>query len=165
MKKTPAMNEAESRPEWFDEKLLSYMPAIKKLARKYYPSDPEEVAQEAAAWLLKNWRSYRVDGGFYGWIYWHVRYIAKTKREYNERRSGIRVPLDEELTRALAVEPTQDGYVTLSQVFDYANETSDGRIVLRRAMGEGLGEIGADYGITRQRIQQLEARGRTLCER
>jgi RNA polymerase sigma factor (sigma-70 family) len=158
---TEAMADAANRPEWFDEKLLSYMPAIKSMAKRFFPSDPEEMAQEASMFFLRQWRSYRPDGGFYNWISLNMRALAQAKRNKNVRFSQTFVhDPDGKIAATIGDEARQHHYAEASQVIDIANGTPQGRVVVRRAMGDELKTIAIELGISIERVRQIEMAGR-----
>jgi RNA polymerase sigma factor (sigma-70 family) len=160
MSRTPANdNNPAERPASFDAQLLAYRPAIRKLANKYYPESPEDMAQDALLHLLESWRTYRPDGGFYGWIKGRVRYLAQQKREFNGRRTTINCKITDGMTHAIGIAPTQEHTAAVSQALAAVQHSREGSIIMRRIVGEGLSQIAARIGVTKERVRQLEARG------
>lgn len=149
----------DNRPPEFDARLLAYMPAINKLARRLQPEQPEDFAHDALVYLLGAWRNFRPDGGFYAWINLNMRAMSAQRHEFNARRNKIRVELTDEMTAVVGQAPRQEDYVAVGEAMAYAQQSREGQIVLRRAMGDSLVEIGADIGITRERVRQLEEVG------
>jgi RNA polymerase sigma factor (sigma-70 family) len=151
----------DSRPAWFDAKLIDYMPAIRKLANKYWREDPEEHAQEVMFYCLRNWRSFREDGGFWLWLSYITRSLAQHKRRSNRAKlDKVTHSLEKAAMSSLVITPIQLNYVETCQILAAVPKDREGEILLRRANGEELHVIGADYGISRERVRQLEVRGR-----
>jgi DNA-directed RNA polymerase sigma subunit (sigma70/sigma32) len=64
----------------------------------------------------------------------------------------------------IATQPTQDDYAELSATLARLSGRS-GDVLLRIAMGDELGEIANDYGISRERVRQIGEQARTKLRR
>jgi len=154
---TTATLASTTRPKWYDDKLVAYMPFIRKFAnRAVRNSDSDDLAQEICASACAKWQSYNVDYGFGTWVRWMARDTLKNRRAYTaaQMRAAREVAVDAD-SHGLAVAPAQESSVDLSAVLSHLSETRSGAMLVRLAMGDFLPEIGADLGISKQRVKQL----------
>ncbi|MDK4727442.1 sigma-70 family RNA polymerase sigma factor [Rhizobium phaseoli] len=154
--------DAPARPAEFDVRLMNYFPHLRRLAHKLTnsASEREDLLQDSIAYILTNWGKFRPDGGFYNWITFMMRNVAQEKRRKERRRSKhMTTTNDERAMAAVAVPPNQLDTIELREALECIPEGRDGEIVMRRAMGDTLVEIGADLGVGRERARQLEERG------
>lgn len=161
-------NDNTPRPGEFDARLMSYYPHLNRLAftLSNNKSEQEDLLQDSIAYILTNWTKFRSDGGFYNWITFMVRNVAQEKRRKVLRRAkGMPTTNDERAMAAVAVQPNQLDRIELGEALDSLPEGRDGEIVMRRAMGDTLAEIGEAYGVGRERARQLEARGLELLRK
>jgi DNA-directed RNA polymerase specialized sigma24 family protein len=125
-------------------------------------------------WILRKWDVFRNDGkwtNFTTWLLWEIRSFdsyTSEKRKADKRQPDIadRLPVygrkvggrrDGELpANDNSIEGAAHARCIMSKIMD----TREGAVLLRRAMGYEQQEIGDDLGISRQRVQQLESRGR-----
>lgn len=159
---------AATRPQWYDDKLIAYMPFARKCARKLAGSDDiEEVMQDAYADALNRWAMYDQAYSFGTFISQLVRNSVQNRKAYRmkKKRSGGSLSLDDRQDAGmkknwLSVAATQDDHAELSCVLRHLSGTRDSEALMRRAMGEDFVEIGADMGICRERARQLVERER-----
>ncbi|QIG68699.1 RNA polymerase sigma-70 factor protein [Rhizobium phage RHph_TM3_3_14B] len=152
----------DTRPPEFDTRLMNYYPHLRRLAHKLTnsASEREDLLQDSIAHILSHWTSFRPDGGFYNWITFLMRNVAQEKRRKERRRSKhMTTTHDERAMAAVAVLPNQLDTIELREALNCMPEGRDGEIVMRRAMGDTLVEIGEDFGVGRERARQLEERG------
>jgi RNA polymerase sigma factor (sigma-70 family) len=158
----------EGRPPAFDAKLMKYRPGLLKLAGKFTTTSEErhDLVTDTIIYCLRNWQSFREDGGFWNWLYWSMRGVVGNKKEGVKARVALVQDSDGVLAGRRGVAPSQIEYVELCQTLRKMN-TRAGGVVMRRAMGDTLPEIGAAIGVTPQRVCQIEneERGRLLKRR
>ena len=165
---------AHDRPAEFDARLLSYKPGMHNLARKLTarhharfktPEARADLVTDTIAYCLDNWCNYREDGGWWNWIYWAMRGVLKADMDRTNIRRGIE-PVHNELRYEQAATPaTQHDYTELSDVLSRLTGGRDSEALLRTAMGDQLHEIGADMGISRERVRQLVERERAVLRK
>ncbi|WP_164903082.1 sigma-70 family RNA polymerase sigma factor [Rhizobium leguminosarum] len=161
-------NDNTPRPPEFDARLMSYYPHLRRLAGKLTnnKAEHEDLVQDSIEHILANWQKFRPDGGFYNWITFLMRNVAQEKRRKERRRSKHAFMVsDERAMASVSMAPNQIDSLELRQTLAAIPEGRDGEIVMRRAMGDTLGEIGADYGVGRERARQLEERGLALLRK
>lgn len=152
----------DGRPAEFDARVMAYLPGMRKLAAKLLRDRDErsDLVTDTIIHCLKNWRSYREDGGFWNWIYWSMRGVHSNKLAADQRRPRIVEDPEGYIIGSRCTNPTQISHVELSQTLDTMN-TREGAILLRRAMTDDtLLEIAADMGISKERVRQLETQER-----
>lgn len=159
-----AANNNTPRPAEFDARVMAYMPALKKLAIKLVPAGQrEDLIQDVLLWALANWRKFRPDGGFYNWLTLNMRGIAQNKRRSAEARART-APLadDPYMRRAAAVgaPATQEDGLAARDVIAKLARSREGRVMIRRGLGDTLAEVGKRRGIGAERARQIEMRGR-----
>ncbi len=155
---TPAV-----RPADFDDRVMAYMPGLKRLALKKVPRIyADDLVTDTIICALEKWENYREEGGMWNWLVWQMRGIISNSAIKAKARSAhaIFVPLDDHDT---AVAANQNDYVELSMTLDRISGR-DGGILLRRAMGYGLREIAEAEGVGSERVRQLEERARKRLE-
>ena len=160
--------DAPARPAEFDARLMNYFPHLRRLAHKLTnsASEREDLLHDSIAYILTNWGKFRPDGGFYNWITFMMRNVAQEKRRKERRRSKhMTTTHDERAMASVAVLPNQLDTIELREALNCMPEGRDGEIVMRRAMGDTLVEIGADLGVGRERARQLEERGLALLRK
>lgn len=153
------------RPAWYDQKLTEYLPFIRKLANKAYPRSPDDLVQDVTVLALRKWQSYSDDYKFGTWLVQLTRNAVSDRKQAASRkkRTAVLVAIDRggfDDSKHVASNPNQHDYVELSQVLRRLSGTRDSDVLMRIAMGDELGEIGADYGISRERVRQLGERER-----
>jgi RNA polymerase sigma factor (sigma-70 family) len=147
------------RPAAFDARVMAYMPGLRNLSYKLEKNQEirNDLVTDTIIEALDKWQNFREDGGMWNWLYWTMR-----GRICNQRKLKKLHIVDSEFHYdTAAVQATQDDHVELSQVLDMM-ATREGGILLRRAMGEKLREIGEDLGISRERTRQIEEEARAM---
>ena len=139
----------ESRPAEFDARVIAHLPLIKKLARRYLPTS-DDFDSDITAYALEHWYAYNPQFHFSTWLTFKARELAATKRA--KGKLDIVYPTKTEVSTP----PRQAAYTLLGQVFDIAQRTLSGRVLLRRAKGDTLDEIARDLGCSNQAVSQRE---------
>jgi RNA polymerase sigma factor (sigma-70 family) len=149
----------DNRPAAFDARLMEYMPGLTVLARKLTrsPKEREDLVTDTIIYCLAHWTSYREGGGFWNWLYWSMRGVLSARRDAAGRQLVVVDDADGRLLAGRHVDATQIVHMELVQTLETMN-TRAGNIVIRRAMGDTLGEIGADLGVKAERVRQIEAK-------
>jgi RNA polymerase sigma factor (sigma-70 family) len=158
----------EGRPASFDAKLMKYQPGLLKLAGKFTTTSEErhDLVTDTIIYCLRNWQSFREDGGFWNWLYWSMRGVVGNKKEGVKARITLVQDSDGVFAATRGIAPSQLDYVELCQTMRSMSARGGG-VVVRRAMGDTLPEIGAAIGVTAERVRQIEnkERGRLLKRR
>lgn len=156
MTHTPA-NDNTQRPAEFDARLMAYYPGMRKLAAKYVPRQyREDLVTDTIMYCLSHWQSFREDGGFWAWIKWCMRGVVSNQAQAAVARKGLALVNDDFAYAAAATPAAQERYAELSAVLGQLSGTRNGRVVLRRAMGDQLLEIANDIGVTKARVDQIQ---------
>jgi RNA polymerase sigma factor (sigma-70 family) len=140
---------------------MEYLPGMRKLAGKYRRDreQRDDLVTDTIAKCLETWENYREDGGFWNWIYWAMRGVMSKERDARKRKLRIVDDPEGHWAATIGMAPTQLKHVELSQTLDEM-KGREGDILMRRAMGERLCEIGATLGVCKERVRQIEKRER-----
>lgn len=148
----------DNRPPEFDARVMAYLPGLRSMAAKRVPREyRQDLVTDTIMHALTHWKSFREDGGMWNWLEWCMRGIIKnaaTKAAVRKRLATF-VPIEDHMH--LSTPANQLAYADLSKALDGMTGRG-GKIVVRRAMGDSLGEIGNAMGLTAERVRQLEAR-------
>ena len=150
-----------NRPKEFDDRVMAYLPGLRRLAAKYVPrAYQDDLVTDTIMFALGKWQNFREDGGLWNWLAWNMRGIVTNGAVSARRRKAIATFVPIEDVANLATAPAQEGYVELSQALARLSSIKHGEVLIRRAMGDGLKEVAEERGLSRQRIQQLELAAR-----
>jgi len=152
--------------EDFNKRLVDWLPFLRKIARRMErrAQDREDLVNETVAVSVARRRTFNPSGSFPAWLAFQMRERVKHMRRQRSV-SAISYSSDGDggaqstVIDRVGEPPRQDNIVELSQ----ALERMEGRgktVLLRRAMGDELHDIGDEWGITRERVRQIEARAR-----
>ncbi|HEU4984523.1 MAG TPA: sigma-70 family RNA polymerase sigma factor, partial [Nitrososphaera sp.] len=158
---TAANDNNPQRPAEFDRLLVKYMPGMYSHAKIFVRKhEIEELVQDTLAYALEKWRNYReAEGTFATWLQWQMRAVVQIRRSRYETRKKYTSNADAEKVMAVRSEPArQDELVYAGQVIGRLKRSRGGRMLLRRAKGEMLAEIGAKRKISQERVRQLIAK-------
>ena len=152
----------DNRPADYDAKVVAYRPFIHKMARVRSAGndDVEEVVADTMVLAFAYWRRYNTAYKFGTWLDLLVRNVVQSRKQKRRvRRASYHVDIDD---TGLASMPNQDESAELARVLAHMPAGRNGRILMQIAMGEELAAIGADYGISKQRVKQIgeETRGK-----
>lgn len=156
---TPA-NDNTPRPSEFDARVMSYVPGLRTLAGRYVPPRyRDDLVTDTIIYALEKWRNYREDGGFWNWLSWGMRSVVKKQAQEAscKSRTANLVPIEDHLH--LSTPATQLDAVEARDILRRLTGR-DGYVVLRRAMGDNLSEIGTVIGVGKGYTQQIDARTR-----
>ncbi|MBX4941143.1 sigma-70 family RNA polymerase sigma factor [Rhizobium binae] len=148
----------DNRPAEFDARVMAYVPGLRRLAGRRVPREyRDDLVTDTIIYALAHWKNFREDGGMWNWLEWSMRGILKNAatKAANRKKNLKFVPLDENMD--LVTPANQLDYADLSKALDGMTGRG-GKIVVRRAMGDSLAEIGKNMGLTSERVRQLEAR-------
>ena len=154
----------DNRPAEFDRQLAAAYPRLLARANRF-SSDPGTLAGQAVVVALHRWRSFRMTpgnpyAGFYTWLCWCMKGSAADYKGMMKRRITMVSSDAVDCPEEIAVDGGQEASTDLSTVLD-ALSSRERDILLRRAMGESLLEISDDWGVSKERIRQIEFEART----
>lgn len=155
---TPAVVANDNRPTEFDARVMAYLPGLRALAAKKVPKEyREDLVTDTIIYALAHWTNFREDGGMWNWLEWQTRGIIKNaaSKAVARKRHAVFVPIEDHMQ--FSTPANQLDYADLSKALDGMTGRG-GRIVVRRAMGDTLREIGNVMGLTNERVRQIEAR-------
>lgn len=164
------MNSANdnTRPAEFDRQLaLAYPRLLKRAAR--FSGEPAVLANQAMLLALTRWQTFRQTPGnpyhgFYTWLCWVMMGGASdTRRKISRRIVTVSSDAMPDLP-VRAVRASQEAATDLPRVLAVLRPR-EREVLLRRAAGDKLIEIGEDMGVTRERVRQIEegARAKVLA--
>jgi RNA polymerase sigma factor (sigma-70 family) len=147
MTPTPA---TDNRPMGYDAKVLAHMPLIRRIAKSWCSRHPkngevEDFIQDTVAEAFRTGHLYDGRYEFSTWIFFATRSVIDQRRK---ARPAL-MPLAE------SVPARQHDYAELSEALRRLSGTRASDMLVRHAMGDDFAEIGAAFGITRQRAHQL----------
>lgn len=152
---------APNRPVEFDARVMSYQPHLRRLANKLSNnrSEADDLVQDTLLYLFGHWASFRPDGGFYKWITLCMRHVAQNGRRSAARRAKHMRPVDYDM-QDLSVPPNQLDHLHLVDALNMLGSHRHGAVLIKRAMGDGLKEIGAETSTGVEWVRQREVRAR-----
>lgn len=145
---TPA-NDNTQRPACFDALLTEHMPFVRYLAK-----DHEDIVQNIALAAMEKWQHYSGGYKFSTWLGLVARAVADDARVKRTAKKRTAVAM----VTPSSTPASQHDCAELAETLRRLSGTRDSDVLIRHAMGEDLAEIGADYGIGKERVRQL-------CER
>lgn len=157
-----ATNPPTHRPAAFDARVLAYAPGLRSLAYKlgHRGEAAEDLVTDTIIDALHRWRSYREDGGLWRWLELMMLPRSREARRRVAKEKEVRVDIGDGAELVMGVGPTQECSADLSSAVVKLSGRR-GRVLLRRAMGEDLQEIGKELGISCERVRQIEEAART----
>lgn len=158
------MNNGNDPSLSYGDRLVAYMPLVRKLAnrycRKHSGNGPvEDFVQDVLELALKREANYDASYTFGTWMHYLCGWIAADRFTKRKTAAGRAFHVEFDAKYSGSCEPRQFEYAELSQVLRLLSGR-DGEVVLRTAMGEELALIGADLGVSKERVRQLKVRGR-----
>jgi RNA polymerase sigma factor (sigma-70 family) len=143
--------QTSDRPPAFDARVAAYLPGLHAQAAYYcrQTADREDLVNDTVEHALKTWRDFRPDGGFWWWLKTRMRQVVSRRKKLAAAacRKPVRLPIATEPAR-------QEDYAAIGQILDSMPERTRA-IMLHTAMGEEGPEVGARFGIGRERVRQI----------
>lgn len=148
-----------TRPTGFDAAITAYLPMLRRQARYMAGAHHEDLLQDTIVMMLGLADKCRIET-FRTWAQLIMRRAAGNhKRAMRaEKRSAPTVSIA--AAYSVATAPNQEYATDLAIVTDALAGIKNGDIVLRRADDELLREIGAERGVSREAVRQLEEKAR-----
>lgn len=150
---------AATRPPGFDAALLAYMPTLRRKARYMAGARHEDLLQDTLIMMLGSASKCRVET-FRTWAQIMMRRAASNHKRAMRAEKRAAPTVDLKAAYRIGTAPTQEFATDLAIVTDALSGIKHGDIVLRRADDELLREIGAERGISREAVRQLEEKAR-----
>lgn len=149
------MTNTVTRPKEFDDRVMQYLPGLRGLANKLglRGEEADDLVTETVIEVLERWQNYREGGGFWNWLYWTMRGRHTNARDKKKLPMSQR-PIDD-YEYSLSTLPSQEGYAELSCTLSRLTGRN-GSVLVHRAMGDTLDEVGAIIGVNRERVRQIE---------
>lgn len=163
---TAVTHDPATRPADLDARIMAYFPGLCKLAKKYRTrrADQYDLVVDTITHCLAHWKTFREDGGLYNWLEWNMLGVVSNQAQAAALRKGLTVIYDSDTLDFHASKrhsaASQFGAAMLAETLAAMPEGRDGAVLLRRAAGDTLHEVAEEFGISRQRVQQIEMRAR-----
>lgn len=153
------MTATTPRPATFDATVMAYMPGLKNLARRLVANREAQtdLVTDTVISALHRWQSFRDEGNIWTWLSLVMRSCARENRDKVRRR--IQFSDDKIAYEGARTNPSQHVYAEVSSVLDLI-DGRDRTVLMRRAMGYELEEIGDVLGVTAERVRQIETKAR-----
>jgi RNA polymerase sigma factor (sigma-70 family) len=159
------MTTNENRPPGFDAALTAYLPGLNRQAR-YMTRNAllaQDLVQDTVVEMLRRADKCRMET-FKTWACLVMRQVAADQRTKARTQKRSAVTVDHEDVQ-LPTAPAQLDSLELSQTLRQLSTIPYGSALLRRAMGDGLREIGNDNGTTKEAVRQNEVKARTALRK
>lgn len=158
---TPA-NDNTPRPAAFDRDLADHMNFMLWLANRLVGAhDAMELVNDTSVMALSRWHYFKPGWKFSTWLgVVMTNVIAERQRTARSRKRAARTVSIDGVDLHLSAPARQDDLAMLAEVLAAMPAGRGGEVLIRRAMGEDLAEIGHEMGVSRQRVHQLEIDGR-----
>lgn len=168
MNSTTPANDNTARPAEFDRQLAAAYPRLLVRARRF-TTDPDALVNQTAVDALHRWASFRQTPdnpyfGFFTWLCWVMMGIASNHSRAAKCRI-VAVSADAMTNPPIrTTNPAQEAHTDLGTLLAVL-APRESEVLLRRAAGDKLSEIANDWGVSKQRVSQveLEARSRVLA--
>ncbi len=162
---TPA-NDNSPRPAEYDAMVVAYRPFIRRYGSRLgvEKGDMDEFVQDVMVVAFERYHHYRPDHyAFTTWLSMLVRNTVDRRNRYGraKKRYGFTVDVDKV---SISTQPNQEEAADLSIALAAMPSGREKTVLLRRAVGEELSEISVDYGISRERVRQIEKNGRNKMQ-
>lgn len=165
----------DNRPTGFDAALVAYLPMLRRKARIITRDrqKADDLLQESMIAMLRRAGTCRMET-FRTWAQLVMESVASGMRKHERRqmRNAPEVSIDamvgddvaplENRCAQLRVQPEQFVRADLAEVVDRLQRIPNGNIVLRRAAGELLSDIGDENGTSKENVRQKEERARAV---
>jgi RNA polymerase sigma factor (sigma-70 family) len=156
-----------NRPTTFDAAVMAYKPGLHKLAKRFRHSkeDQADLVTDTIIYALGAWRNFRADpyernNGMWSWLTFCMRGIVSNEAKKAEVRKGMRfVALTPAAETDRHTPPSQEHHVELLDTVNRCR-IKGGNVVLRRAMGDTLADIGRRRGVSTTRVDQIASKAR-----
>lgn len=161
------MTTTTQRPPEFDARVMAYLPGLRKLARRYRGGSEarNDLVTDTIMRALEKWERFREDGDFWNFLIWTMRDVVSGQAQHRARRLGLQLVSNDVKYMNASTPAQQLGFSELSDAIRRLPAGREGVVILRRAMGDELQEIGADFGVSAERVRQIETRARGVVRR
>lgn len=157
----------QKRSKEFDARVMAYVPGLTNRAKRYRhrSEDQADLVTDTIIYALGSWETFREDGSLWGWLCFCMRGVVSNQARKSAARKGLRFV---ELTGAAdpvhSTKPSQQHYVELVDALSCLDGIKNGNVVVLRAMGDTLREIGDTRGIGTTRVDQIVNKARAQLQ-
>jgi len=144
-----------TRPTTFDAALTSYLPSLRKQAAFIAGDNGDDLLQDAVVSMLHLAPKCRMET-FKTW----AQIILRRTAGNNKRLARAAKRQQDPMFAQASAPASQEAHAELSEALAALSTIKHGEIVLRRAMGDLLKDIGTDRGTNREAVRQLEVKAR-----
>lgn len=152
----------------FNALLLQYMPYIRLRVFRSGIEDREDVVQDICMTACAKRANYDPSrGAFVNWLYWTIRSRLQELAIHKRKRASLNKQMEyfeedgEPRFHAISLEGDPHMSLELRETLDAVSELKprEAYVVMQRAIGVGVDEIGATFNASGQYAQQLHALG------
>lgn len=142
----------ETRPKSFDDRVLSYLPALKALAARMekMPHNRQDLINDTIVSALQRWQSFREDGAMFSWLKFTMRGIQSNRAKMRAGRLAKSILMGVKTFS----EPNQEHYADLSIAFDKLSGVKHGDVLLKSAVGNTDISIAHELGMSKQNVNK-----------
>lgn len=149
-----------NRPTEYDRQVLAYTPYVRRMAywwcsRHPANGDPADFVQDVMTEAFHRYPLYDAKYTFGVWMRFICRIIVDRRKKKLMTYEARSRHVSDDCAASISVPANQQECAELSQVLARLTGRG-GEIIVRCAMGDELGEIGADLGISKERVRQLK---------
>lgn len=149
-----------NRPAEYDRQVIAYTPYVRRMAywwcsRHPANGDPADFVQDVMTEAFHRYPLYNTQFTFGVWMRFICRVIMDRRKKKSMTYEARARHVPDDGAMAIGVPANQQECAELSQVLARLTGRG-GEIIVRCAMGDELGEIGADLGISKERVRQLK---------
>ncbi|SKA20118.1 sigma factor [Consotaella salsifontis] len=147
-------NIPSDRPAEFDNRLVAYLPGLRRLAKRIAPHNADDLVNDTVALVCERWVNFRgspTDIGFWAWLSVTMRGIASNQRR---RKSITTISMDDAIATVVSINPAQEAAADLSIIAGRSSGVP-GDMLMASAMGDHYAEIADRHGTAPTRVRYV----------